>query len=194
MTIKLIVGLANPGAKYVATRHNVGSLYVNLLAKYNQQVLKEESKVFGYTSQIKLSGNNVFLLIPKIFMNLSGKSVTTMANVYNISPKEILVVHDELNLLLGTARFKQGGSSNGHNGLKDIIKCLGNNSCFYRLRIGIGHPGDKNKVIEFVLGKPTAIEQKLINSSIEEAIRCTYIFFSKNALQAMNDLHTYRAK
>lgn len=192
MTIKLIVGLANPGAEYAATRHNAGAWYVDLLAERFRQSLKEESKFFGYTARINMAGNDVRLLVPTTFMNLSGKAVAAMATFYRIAPDEILVAHDELDLLPGSAKFKLGGGHGGHNGLKDIISKLGNNPGFYRLRIGIGHPGDKNKVVGFVLGKPPASELSLIDSAIDEAERCTEIWLQDGLTKATNRLHAFK--
>lgn len=193
MTIKLIVGLANPGAEYAATRHNAGAWYVELLAeRYRQTLLKDESKFYGYTGRLTLDGNDVRLLVPTTSMNFSGKAVAVMATFYRIAPEEILVAHDELDLLPGSARLKLGGGHGGHNGLKDTISRLGNNPQFHRLRIGIGHPGDKNKVVGFVLGKPPAVEQQLIDGAIAEAVRCTEILISQDAVKAMNRLHAYR--
>ena len=154
MTIKLIVGLANPGEEYAATRHNAGAWYVDLLAERLRAPLREEPKFYGYTSRINLAGADVRLLVSTTFMNLSGKAVAAMATFYRINPDEILVAHDELDLPPGVAKFKLGGGHGGHNGLKDIISKLGNNPNFHRLRVAIGHPGDKNKVVGFVLGKP----------------------------------------
>ncbi|WP_345831369.1 aminoacyl-tRNA hydrolase [Erwinia sp. HDF1-3R] len=192
-SIKLIVGLANPGAEYAATRHNAGAWYVDLLAERHNQSLKEESKFYGYTARLNLSGNDVRLLVPTTFMNLSGKAVAAMATFYRIAPEEILVAHDELDLLPGIAKFKQGGGHGGHNGLKDIISKLGNSQDFHRLRIGIGHPGDRNKVVGFVLGKPQAAEQTLIDSAIDEAARCTELWLKEDKLKAMNRLHAFKA-
>lgn len=191
--IKLIVGLANPGAEYAATRHNAGAWYVDLLAERHNQSLKEESKFYGYTARLSIGGEDVRLLVPTTFMNLSGKAVAAMATFYRIAPEEILVAHDELDLLPGVAKFKQGGGHGGHNGLKDIISKLGNNLDFHRLRIGIGHPGDRNKVVGFVLGKPQAAEQALIDNAIDEAVRCTEVWLKEDKLKAMNRLHSYKA-
>jgi len=192
-SIKLIVGLANPGAEYAATRHNAGAWYVDLLAGRYNQSLKEEAKFYGYTARLNLAGNDVRLLVPTTFMNLSGKSVAAMATFYRIAPQEILVAHDEMDMLPGVAKFKQGGGHGGHNGLKDIISKLGNNADFHRLRIGIGHPGDRNKVTGFVLGKPPASEQKLIDEAIDEAARCTEVWLKEDRLKAMNRLHSFKA-
>ncbi|MCA6220107.1 aminoacyl-tRNA hydrolase [Photorhabdus antumapuensis] len=191
--IKLIVGLANPGAEYAQTRHNAGAWYVDLLARSHNQSLKEESKFFGYTARINMCGHDIRLLVPTTFMNLSGKSVAALASFYRIQPDEILVAHDELDLPPGVAKMKLGGSHGGHNGLKDIQNKFGNNPNFHRLRIGIGHPGDKNKVVGFVLGKPPASEQKLIDDAIDEALRCTDILMKQNMDKAINRLHSFKA-
>ncbi|MGJ7886825.1 aminoacyl-tRNA hydrolase [Enterobacter hormaechei subsp. hoffmannii] len=194
MTIKLIVGLANPGAEYAATRHNAGAWYVDLLAERLRARLREEPKFYGYTSRINLAGADVRLLVPTTFMNLSGKAVAAMATFYRINPDEILVAHDELDLPPGVAKFKLGGGHGGHNGLKDIISKLGNNPNFHRLRVGIGHPGDKNKVVGFVLGKPPVSEQKLIDEAVDEAARCTEIWLQDGLTKATNRLHAFKAQ
>lgn len=192
-TIKLIVGLANPGNEYAATRHNAGAWFVDQLAERYHQSLKNEPKFFGYSSRITLSGQDVRLLVPTTFMNLSGKAVQAMATFYQIKPEEILVAHDELDVNPGIAKFKFGGSHGGHNGLKDIASNLGNNLNFYRLRIGIGHPGDKNKVVGFVLNKPSKSEQELIDKAIDESVCCTEILLSDGIEAAMNRLHAFKA-
>lgn len=192
-TIKLIVGLANPGNEYAATRHNAGAWFVDQLAERYHQSLKNEPKFFGYSSRITLSGQDVRLLVPTTFMNLSGKAVQAMATFYQIKPEEILVAHDELDVNPGIAKFKFGGSHGGHNGLKDIASKLGNNLNFYRLRIGIGHPGDKNKVVNYVLNKPSKSEQDLIDKAIDESVCCTEILLSDGIEAAMNRLHAFKA-
>jgi PTH1 family peptidyl-tRNA hydrolase len=194
VTIKLIVGLANPGAEYAATRHNAGAWYVDLLAERFRAPLREEAKFFGYASRINIAGEDVRLLVPTTFMNLSGKAVAAMATFYRINPDEILVAHDELDLPPGVAKFKLGGGHGGHNGLKDIISKLGNNPNFHRLRIGIGHPGDKNKVVGFVLGKPPVSEQKLIDDAVDEAVRCTELWLKDGLTKATNRLHAFKAQ
>ncbi|MDU6412579.1 MAG: aminoacyl-tRNA hydrolase [Yersiniaceae bacterium] len=192
-SIKLIVGLANPGAEYAQTRHNAGAWYVDLLARQHNVSLKEESKFFGYTGRLTLAGQDVRLLVPTTFMNLSGKAVAAMATFYRLNPDEILVAHDELDIPPGVAKVKLGGGNGGHNGLKDIQIKLGNNPNFYRLRIGIGHPGDKNKVVGFVLGKPPASEQQLIDSAIDESLRCTEILMKEGLERAVQRLHGFKA-
>ena len=193
-SIKLIVGLANPGAEYAQTRHNAGAWYVDLLAQRHNQQLKEESKFFGSTARLNLAGTDVRLLVTTTFMNLSGKAVLAMANFYRIELNEILVAHDELDLPPGVAKIKLGGGNGGHNGLKDIQNKFGNNPNFYRLRIGIGHPGDKNKVVGFVLGKPPASEQKMIDEAIDESLRCTEMLMKDGLEKTVQRLHSFKAQ
>ncbi|MEI6896138.1 MAG: aminoacyl-tRNA hydrolase [Psychromonas sp.] len=193
-TIKLLVGLANPGPEYAHTRHNAGQWYLNQLASQENIQLKAEAKFYGLTGRMRFAKNDVRLLVPTTFMNLSGKAVAAMANFYRIKPEEILIAHDELDIPPGIAKFKLGGGHGGHNGLRDIINKLGNNKNFYRLRIGIGHPGDKNKVSGFVLGKASKSEQNLIDQSIDEAARCTSILGQDGLAKAMNRLHSFKAQ
>ncbi len=192
-TIKLIVGLANPGSEYASTRHNAGAWFTEQLAQRYNQSLKNETKFFGYTARINVNNQDIRLLIPTTYMNLSGKAVQAMATFYQIKPEEILVAHDELDLNPGNAKFKLGGGHGGHNGLKDIINKLGNNPNFYRLRIGIGHPGDKSKVVGFVLNKPSKPEQNLIDQAIDESVRCTEVLVNQGIEAAMNRLHAFKA-
>nr|WP_255555785.1 aminoacyl-tRNA hydrolase [Sodalis sp. CWE] len=190
MKIKLIAGLSNPGPEYTFTRHNAGSWYVKLLAESYQERLKSESKFYGYTGQLTIGNYNIRLLIPNIFMNFNGTAVASMATFYQIEPEEILVAHDELDLLPGITRLKLGGGHGGHNGLKHIISCLKNNQQFYRLRIGIGHPGEKSKVSNFVLSKPTFIDYQLMTNAIKKAVDCTETLFFHGIIKTMNRLHT----
>ena len=191
--IKLIVGLANPGEKYAQTRHNAGAWYVQELARICGATLIADSKYYGLTARVNLHGKDVRLLIPSTFMNLSGKSVGAMANFFRIQADEILVAHDELDMPPGVAKFKLGGGHGGHNGLKDIIASLGNDKGFYRLRIGIGHPGDRNQVSNYVLGKAPAVEQTQIETVLDEAVRSTELLFTEDMAKAMNRLHTFKA-
>ena len=191
--IKLIVGLANPGAKYEGTRHNAGEWLVNELARMYNTSLKEEAKYFGKVAKINTVQGEVRLLLPTTFMNLSGKAVGALANFYRIKPEEILVAHDELDLPPGVAKIKQGGGHGGHNGLKDIIASLGNNNNFYRVRIGIGHPGHRDLVAGYVLGKPAPKDQEKINSAVDEASRCVEVLFKDGIVKATNRLNGFRA-
>ncbi|QFU24012.1 aminoacyl-tRNA hydrolase [Shewanella eurypsychrophilus] len=192
--IKLIVGLANPGEKYAQTRHNAGAWYVQELARICGATLVADSKYFGLTARVTLHSRDVRLLIPSTFMNLSGKSVGALANFFRIDTDEILVAHDELDMVPGVAKFKLGGGHGGHNGLKDIIASLGNDKGFYRLRIGIGHPGDRSQVSNYVLGKAPAAEQVLIEDVIDEAVRSTEVLFNEDMAKAMHRLHSYKAE
>jgi PTH1 family peptidyl-tRNA hydrolase len=191
--IRLIVGLGNPGPEYANTRHNAGAWYVAELAARHNGSLREDPKYYGLTARITLAGQEVRLLIPTTFMNLSGKSVSALAKFFQIPVESILVAHDELDLPPGVARFKQGGGHGGHNGLKDIISKMGNSKEFHRLRLGIGHPGDKNQVAGFVLTKAPQKEQELIDAALDEALRCTDILFQQDMTRAMNRLHTFKA-
>lgn len=191
--IKLIVGLANPGVKYEGTRHNAGEWLINEIARQFNVSLKEEAKFFGKVAKINLASGEIRLLVPTTFMNLSGKAVAALANFYRIKPEEILVAHDELDLPAGVAKIKQGGGHGGHNGLKDIIASLGNSNHFYRVRIGIGHPGSKELVAGYVLGKPSPTDQKLLDSVIDEASRCIDLLLKDGMIKAMNRLNAFKA-
>jgi len=144
-------------------------------------------------ARINIDGQDIRLLVPTTFMNLSGKAVQAVATFYQIKPEEILLAHDELDINPGIAKLKLGGGHGGHNGLKDIINKLGNSPNFYRLRIGIGHPGDKNKVVGFVLNKPSQPEQELIDQAIDESVRCTEVLLKQGIDAAMNRLHSFKA-
>lgn len=191
--IKLIVGLANPGAQYERTRHNAGAWYIEELARLCGANLVPDSKYFGLTAKAQFEGKAVRLLIPTTFMNLSGKSVGALANFFRIKPEEILVAHDELDMPPGIAKFKLGGGHGGHNGLKDIIAKMANDKGFYRLRIGIGHPGDRNLVSNYVLSKASPTDQDLIDAAIDEAVRSTQVLFNQDMSKAMHRLHSFKA-
>ena len=188
--VELIVGLGNPGSNYDRTRHNAGADLVLELAKSLHVELKHESKFFGDTARVTLDGHDVRLLIPSTFMNLSGKSVNGLAKFYQIAPENILVVHDELDLSPGVSRFKKGGGHGGHNGLRDTIKCLGNNKDFARLRIGIGHPGNAKQVADYVLKKASPDDQQLIINSIDDALRALPLAVAGEWEKAMLKLHS----
>ncbi len=188
--IKLIVGLGNPGSEYDRTRHNAGADFVSELARQYSTPLVAESKFFGLSGRIFVGSRDVRLLIPTTFMNLSGKSVGAIAQFYKIEPENILVAHDELDLAPGVARLKIGGGHGGHNGLKDIIKALGNNKNFCRLRIGIDHPGNAKLVSNYVLRKAPQAEQQLIEDSIHNSLRALPDVVNGSWNKAMKDLHT----
>ncbi|WP_024304097.1 aminoacyl-tRNA hydrolase [Pseudogulbenkiania sp. MAI-1] len=188
--IRLIVGLGNPGPEYEKTRHNAGFWLVDELAWQHKATLKGEGKFFGEVARApQPGGNDLWLLKPMTFMNLSGQAVAALARFYKIAPEEILVVHDELDLAPGTARFKQGGGHGGHNGLKDIIARLGTPN-FWRLRLGIGHPGDRSEVVGFVLKKPRSEEQGAIEDAMAAALRVLPQAIAGDMPAAMKTLHT----
>ncbi|MEH6442586.1 MAG: aminoacyl-tRNA hydrolase [Oceanospirillaceae bacterium] len=191
--IELIVGLGNPGAKYDRTRHNAGAEYVEQLASKLLVSLVEDKKYQGRYAKASLNGQNIHLLIPNTYMNLSGSSLAALANFYKIPLQNILVAHDELDINPGTARFKKGGGHGGHNGLRDIISKMGNNKDFYRLRIGIGHPGTAKDVANFVLAKASANEQSLTQQATDEALQFTNNAISGDWNIAMNNLHSFKA-
>ena len=162
---RLIVGLGNPGSRYSDNRHNLGYWFVERLAEELKIPLSAQSKFFGMTARL----GDLWLLEPTTFMNLSGQSVLALACFYKILPDEILIVHDELDLVPGAIKIKQGGGNGGHNGLKDIQARLGT-ADFWRLRLGIGHPGDKNAVVNYVLKAPRREEQELIDEAINRCL------------------------
>ena len=191
--IKLIVGLGNPGTQYRGTRHNAGADFIEALARSTGITLQEETKFFGLTGRATIAGHDVRLLIPTTFMNLSGKSVASVASFYKIEPEQILVAHDELDIPAGTARFKQGGGHGGHNGLRDIVPALGNNKNFHRLRIGIGHPGHASKVTGYVLNAPSVDDRIRIDACIDEAITALPLLLEGDSTKAMTKLHSFTA-
>jgi PTH1 family peptidyl-tRNA hydrolase len=188
--VELIVGLGNPGPNYDRTRHNAGADLVLELAKSYHTTLKHESKFFGDTAKINIDGRDIRLLIPTTFMNRSGQSVAALARFYQVPVEAILVVHDELDIAPGAARFKKGGGHGGHNGLRDIVQSLGNNKNFARLRIGIGHPGDARQVADYVLKKASPSDQQLISNSIDDALRTLPLAIAGQWERAMTALHT----
>lgn len=191
--IKLIVGLGNPGNKYADTRHNAGEWLIDRLARQFNFTLNPENKFFGKTARVVINGNEVRFLVPTTFMNLSGKAISALANFYRIKPEEILVIHDELDLPPGVAKIKQGGGHGGHNGLRDTIAQLANNKNFYRLRVGIGHPGDKNLVAAYVLNKPSPADWQLIDKALDEASTCVEILIKEGITKATNRLNAFKA-
>lgn len=187
--IKLIVGLGNPGREYEATRHNAGFWWVDNLSDELRVTLKPESKYAGLVARTQVDGQDVWLLEPQTFMNASGKAVGPLARFFKITPEEILVVHDELDLPPGVIRLKKGGGHGGHNGLKDIVASIGSNE-FWRLRIGIGHPGSREKVLGYVLGVPQKEEGELISEAISNSLRLAPQIIRGDFEAVMQALHT----
>lgn len=191
--IQLIVGLGNPGAEYEQTRHNAGALFVEALARKLGVSLAADKKYFGLTGKFSHQGRDVRLLIPTTYMNRSGQAVAALANFFRIPPAAILVAHDELDMPPGIAKLKLGGGHGGHNGLRDIIAQLGNQNSFYRLRLGIGHPGDKNLVSGFVLGRAPRSEQEKLEASIDFALDVLPEMLAGDWTKAMQKLHSQKA-
>ncbi len=189
--LRLIVGLGNPGPEHARTRHNAGFWFVDALAEQAGVRFGLESKLFGETAKIEIGGQTVWLLKPATFMNLSGKSITAALRYWKIEPEEMLVVHDELDLPPGTARLKFDGGHGGQNGLRDTMRLLGHGK-FHRLRIGIGHPGHKDKVTPWVLGKPGRDDEASILRAIDDAQGALPLAVNGNTMDAMTRLHTPR--
>ena len=190
--IKLIVGLGNPGDKYADTRHNAGEWLIARLARRFNVTLNAENKFFGNVGKTLMNGKEIRFLVPTTFMNLSGKAVGALANFYRIKPEEILVLHDELDLPPGSVKLKLGGGHGGHNGLKDIVAALGNNNNFYRLRIGIGHPGHRDLVAGYVLNKPSPSEREALEKALDEAANCVELLFKDGIVKATNRLNSFK--
>lgn len=195
MAIRLIAGLGNPGPEYEQTRHNAGFWLVDNLANGTARcTLTRETRFNAFAAKAALNGNEVWLLEPQTYMNRSGQSVGALARFFKIAPDEILVVHDELDLAPGIARLKKGGSSGGHNGLKDITAALGTQD-YWRLRIGIGHPrtaGSQQPVADFVLHRPRKEEQPLLDEAIANALAVLPMLCEGKFEAATMQLHTLR--
>ena len=185
--IRLIVGLGNPGREYERTRHNAGFWLLERFAVREGVALRREPKYSAFVGRHEPSG--AWLMMPQTFMNLSGKSVVLLAGFFKIPASEILVAHDELDFDPGVAKLKQGGGVAGHNGLRDVAARIGSPD-FWRLRIGIGHPGERSAVADYVLGKPSPEDREAIDSSIEKALGVLPLCISGDVQNAMLKLHT----
>lgn len=188
--IQLIVGLCNPGSQYEATRHNAGAWFVEQLSKDNNAGFTLEKKFFGSVAKIHVNSQDVLLLLPNTFMNLSGKSIRAITEYYKIPIQNVLVAHDEIDLLPGDIKIKFGGGHAGHNGLRDIFQQLGGQKDFYRLRIGVGHPGRKELVQNYVLNAPSKHEQQLIDEALDRALHLTPEFITGDKEAIVKQLHT----
>lgn len=188
--IKLIVGLGNPGPQYDSNRHNAGVIFLHHLCKAHGGTLRGETKFFGEFCSISIGGSDVKCLFPTTFMNNSGKSVAAVCKFYKIAPENMLVAYDEIDFPVGVTKLKEGGGHGGHNGVRDIISALGGNREFFRLRIGVGHPGNKSLVANYVLSDPSRSEADLIMRDIEDAIRVTPKLVLGEWEEAMRLLHT----
>ena len=189
-SIRLMVGLGNPGERYLNTRHNAGVWFLQSVARFSESTFKEEKKFFGQVAMARFSDSEVMLRLPQTYMNESGRSVAAIANYYKMNPSQILVAHDEVDLPVGRLRLKEDGGLAGHNGLRDISRRLGSSIGFKRLRIGVGRPKLEDDLVEHVLGKPPLSERKLI----EDAILLTHSLLSELVTgswqKALSKLHT----
>lgn len=187
--IQLIVGLANPGKEYAETRHNAGAWFVEELAQFERTTLRFETKYHSLHSKIETEYGVCHLLIPTTFMNLSGRAVRACMQYYKIPLDAVLIAHDDIDLPVGAIKLKFDGGDGGHNGLKDIIQSL-NSKQFYRLRIGIGHPGKSKEVADYVLAPPSKADRKKIDESLQLVHDVLPFIFSGQMQKAMQTLHT----
>ena len=187
--VKLIAGLGNPGAKYSETRHNAGFWFVEALAQQYGARFLPEKRFHGEVAKVDVGGNRIWLLKPATFMNRSGQSLRSLADFYRLEAENILVVHDEIDLDAGTVRLKSGGGHGGHNGLRDIIAQLGGRD-FHRLRIGVGHPGDRDQVVDYVLHRPGSDDRRMIDDAITAALRVMPKVAAGEWEKAMHELHS----
>jgi PTH1 family peptidyl-tRNA hydrolase len=188
VSLKLIVGLGNPGPEYARTRHNAGFLFVDELARRLGGVFRSEARHQGDLAKVRIDGTEVWLLKPMTFMNRSGGPTQSIAAFYKIPVESVLVAYDELDFPPGIIKLKQGGGAAGHNGMRDIIANLGDP--FWRLRIGIGHPGDRAAVLNFVLGRASAEDSRLIDDAISAGLDVLPTLLSEGGQKAMHRLHT----
>ncbi len=187
--IKLFVGLGNPGADYEQTRHNAGFWWIDALSRELKAPLAFDKSYYGQVARTVVNGQTVWLLTPRTFMNLSGKSVAALARFFKILPEEVLVVHDELDIVPGQAKLKFGGSHAGHNGLRDIHAQLGS-ADYWRLRIGIGHPGSAAEVVNWVLKKPSPIDRLAIEECMERSLKALPALLAGDMQKATMQIHT----
>ncbi len=185
----LIVGLGNVGDPYADTRHNAGFWWIDELARQQRLTWRVESKFHGEISRLTADNSDIWLLKPHTLMNRSGLAIAATAKFYKIVPEAICVVHDELDLDPGVLRLKQGGGHGGHNGLRDTISAL-NSPQFWRLRLGIGHPGDKSQVVNFVLHRPSQIERQQLDEAIHRSLQCWPLIQKGDYQSAMRQLHS----
>ena len=185
--LKLIVGLGNPGPEHLMTRHNAGFWFVDALAARLGGHFRNHSRFQGEICRVQLCGAEVTLLKPMTFMNRSGLSIRAATDYNKVAPSETLVVHDEMDVPIGEARLKRGGGPGGHNGVRDVITHVGPD--FWRLRIGVGHPGDKSQVIDYVLRRAGRDEEGIILAAIDKALDALPTFIEQGAEKAMNGLH-----
>lgn len=191
--LRLIVGLGNPGAEHSRTRHNAGFWFLDALAAAEGLRFGAESKLHGETAKLSLGGQSLWLLKPSTYMNRSGVAVASALRYWKIEPEQMLVAHDDLDLPAGAARLKFDGGHGGQNGLRDLFAHLGHGR-FHRLRLGIGHPGDRDQVTHWVLGKPGKLDENAMLDAIAASLQVLPLAVEGNFNEAMKRLHTPRAK
>jgi PTH1 family peptidyl-tRNA hydrolase len=191
LALKLVVGLGNPGGEYARTRHNAGWWLVDELAGRFSGSWRKDAREHTELARIDVAGTQLWLLKPTAFMNRSGGPVASVAKFYGVEPGEILVVHDDIDLPPGVARLKLGGGHGGHNGVRDVIAHLG--ADFWRLRLGVGHPGSKQLVLDAVLDRPTQAEQQAIDEALSRALEIMPELLRSGAQKAMLSLHSRNA-
>ncbi|MFZ5467153.1 MAG: aminoacyl-tRNA hydrolase [Pseudomonadota bacterium] len=189
--IRLIVGLGNPGSRYADTRHNAGFWFVDEIARLAGATLRPEPRFHGEAARTTLDGRELWLLQPTTFMNRSGQSVAALARFYKIAPEQILIAHDEIDLPAGQIKLKYAGGHGGHNGLRDLHAHLGTPN-YWRLRIGVGHPGSKDQVADYVLHAPSKVDREKIDFVIDEARRQFPTLLRGDATAVMNHLHALK--
>ena len=192
LPLRVIVGLGNPGPEHLHTRHNAGFWFVDLLAKRHGGEFRDYRKYSGETARVTISGQELILLKPTTYMNRSGLSIRQVSDFFKVAPEAVLVAHDELDIPVGTLRLKAGGGHGGHNGLRDTIAHIG--EAFWRLRIGIGHPGNKAEVIDYVLTRASRAEEDLIFDAVNTAADCMPLLLEQGAERAMTKLHSRAGK
>jgi peptidyl-tRNA hydrolase, PTH1 family len=185
--LKLIVGLGNPGTEYARTRHNAGFQFADELARRHGATFRSEPRHRGEVARVRIADTEAWLLKPMSYMNHSGDPVRSVAGFYKVPVESLLVAYDELDFPAGVVRLKQGGGAAGHNGMRDVIGQMGDG--FWRLRIGIGHPGDRSQVLDYVLGRPGAADAELIQDAIVAAADIVPVLMQEGAQPAMNRLH-----
>jgi len=190
--LRIVVGLGNPGPEHQVTRHNAGFWFVDVLARRHGGEFRDYRKFSGETAKITASGQEIILLKPTTYMNRSGLSIRQLSDFFKVAPEHILVAHDELDLPVGAVKLKHGGGHGGHNGLRDTITHIGEN--FWRLRIGIGHPGHKAEVLDYVLNRAPRIEEDMILDAVNSAADCLPLMLEQGMERAMTKLHSRASK